>query len=67
MQKVGGNGWQSYYWSSSESDYYPAGYAWYVGFDGGYVYDDRKRDRNNRRVRSSLAFDLIYQFRLFIY
>lgn len=56
MQKVGGNGWQSYYWSSSESDYYPAGYAWYVGFDGGYVYDDRKRDRNNRRVRSSLAF-----------
>lgn len=56
MQKVGGNGWQSYYWSSSESDYYPAGYAWYVGFDGGYVYDDRKRDRNNGRVRSSLAF-----------
>lgn len=56
MQKVGGNGWQSYYWSSSEGYIGPANYAWYVDFDYGYVYGGNKLGGYDNRVRSSLAF-----------
>lgn len=56
MQKVGGNGWQSYYWSSSEHYDIPARDAWYVYFDRGYVYYDDKGYDDVNRVRSSLAF-----------
>lgn len=56
MDKVGGDGWQSYYWSSSEYNVYPASGAWYVGFGDGDVGYGYKNFDNYNRVRSSLAF-----------
>ena len=56
MQKVGGNGWQSYYWSSSERYSNPADFAWFVNFGYGGVSYGGKGNVNFYRVRSSLAF-----------
>lgn len=56
MQKAGGNGWQSYYWSSAEGNDYPTYGAWYVSFVTGYVSHDGKGNDGSNRVRSSLAF-----------
>lgn len=57
MDKVGGDEWQNYYWSSSEGGDYPASYACYVVFRLGGVYrDGSKSGDRNFRVRSSLAF-----------
>lgn len=56
MQKAGGNGWQSYYWSSSESGNFPAYNAWCVSFNNGNVNNDGKYSDYYNRVRSSLAF-----------
>lgn len=54
MNKAGGNGWSSYYWSSSEYSYSPTGDAWCVSFSYGYVY--RASKYVNSYVRSCLAF-----------
>lgn len=56
MDKAGGDGWQSYYWSCSELSDYPADNAWCVVFDNGDVYGGFKGNGNKYRVRSCLAF-----------
>ena len=56
MNKVGGDEWRIYYWSSSEDSLRPAYYAWCVSFYSGGVDDDGKSADNYNRVRSSLAF-----------
>lgn len=57
MDKAGGDGWQDYYWSSSEYSDRPANYAWVVLFDDGYVSGGGNKDNGyNVRVRSCLAF-----------
>lgn len=56
MDKAEGDGWQSYYWSSSEGDDGPANRALWVNFGNGGVSTDPKYNGNYNRVRSSLAF-----------
>lgn len=56
MDKAGGDGWQSYYWSSSEGSSSPAYYAWFVNFYNGRVYNSSKFDGLYTRLRSCLAF-----------
>ena len=55
MDKAGGDGWQNYYWSSSEDSYNPADNAWCVHYYGG-VYYGYKGNGIHYRVRSCLAF-----------
>lgn len=56
MDKAGGNGWQSYYWSSTELSGYAAIGAWFVNFSNGSVGNVTKSNVGDRRVRSCLAF-----------
>lgn len=56
MDKAGGDGWQNFYWSSSEGSDGPASNAWYVYFGYGSVYNDFKDNDYPYRVRSCLAF-----------
>lgn len=56
MDKAGGDGWQSYYWSSSEHSDYPTYDAWYVLFDSGRVGSGNRGSGHFGRVRSCLAF-----------
>lgn len=56
MDKVGGDGWQIYYWSSSEFSNNPADHAWCVDFSSGNVGFGAKNYGDYFRVRSSLAF-----------
>lgn len=56
MGKAGGDGWQNYYWSSSEDSGNLAYNAWFVSFPDGGVYSDNKGYGDNLRVRSCLAF-----------
>lgn len=56
MDKAEGDGWQSYYWSSSEGDDGPANRALWVNFGNGGVSTDPKYNGYYNRVRSSLAF-----------
>lgn len=54
IQNAGGDGWQNYYWSSSERSYYPARDAYYLDMRYGYMNFDFKS--NDRAVRACLAF-----------
>lgn len=57
MKKASGNenySWKSYYWSSSEDDYYPAYDAWYLNFRYSNVYNYNKDIYSS--VRACLAF-----------
>ena len=54
IQNAGGDGWKDWYWSSSESSYDPAGFAYRLGVRYGLVDDGSKS--YYRAVRACLAF-----------